>query len=390
MVPQLATRAAPGRWFAGDLHVHATGASNDTGGDSHPAEIMRVARARDLDFIVLTDHSNSTGSDPDTLDEDPDLFNQGPEFTHWDEAAELSNTSFLMMVGNEISPVSEDMREPTGHIGCLPRPGPTFRRDIEFSDRPRGQVTGGEALAQAREAGCYTVLNHPFGIAPWIAYDWTSRDYDAIEVWNGGLNFDVADEDALKAWACDLSLGGRPALVGGSDNHRVHIEPPGQLLDPALGEPTTWIWAEALEQASLMSGLQGGHTSVSDTGTPLELDIFDQDGAWLAMQGDSFDGTRGRWLRLRGEAANTSEPRSLVIYEIIPDTCQDAREPGRIIAPMPGWRVLYEESVTTGDIEVIRPIRGQRGHAIFGGIIPTGAVSSQHLGVSLSGAVYAE
>jgi len=83
-------RPPAGEWLLGDLHVHATGASNDTGGDSHPAAIAQRAKEMGLDFVVLTDHSNSTGSDPSTTDEDPILFNQGPEFVFWDEAAALS------------------------------------------------------------------------------------------------------------------------------------------------------------------------------------------------------------------------------------------------------------------------------------------------------------
>lgn len=92
----------PGEWLLGDFHVHATGASNDTGGDSWPADIKRVAKERGLDFLVLTDHSNSTGSDASTTEEDPALFNQGPEFPYWDLCDSLSEAgTFLMIDGNE-------------------------------------------------------------------------------------------------------------------------------------------------------------------------------------------------------------------------------------------------------------------------------------------------
>src|SRR5690606_15787840 len=76
--PPFSPRNISGQWWAGDFHVHATGASNDTGGDSLPEDIAMVAQQRGLDFVVLTDHSNSTGSDPSTTDEDPLLFNMGP------------------------------------------------------------------------------------------------------------------------------------------------------------------------------------------------------------------------------------------------------------------------------------------------------------------------
>ena len=277
--PALAERPKTGQWFAGDLHVHATGASNDTGGDSFPNAIQEMAILRGLSFVVLTDHSNSTGSDPSTTEEDPELFNMGPEFPYLDQVKALSSAEFLMLDGNELSPVSEDMSGPTGHIGCIPRPGPGFDASVAFIDRPRGSVTGaGRSWNRHDTPGASTILNHPYALAPWIAYDWTSTGYDAVEVWNGGLQFDRYDYEGLKAWACDLAQGRSPTLVGGSDNHRVNIEPPGEPADPALGVPSTWLWTSSLTQDALVDALDRGRTSVSDTPGPLELDIFNERG----------------------------------------------------------------------------------------------------------------
>lgn len=156
----------PGAWYRGDVHVHATGASNDTGGDSFPKDIAAMAQKRGLHFVVLTDHSNSTGSDPSTRDEDPKLFNKGPEFPYWEKAAALSVPGkFLLISGNEISPVSKDEKAPRGHIGCLPQDLKTFDRSGAFVDRPKGDVTGGSALEQAKKRGCFSVLNHPYAPA---------------------------------------------------------------------------------------------------------------------------------------------------------------------------------------------------------------------------------
>jgi hypothetical protein len=121
-----------GQWYRGDLHVHATDASNDTGGDSYPSDIKQKAQEAGLDFVVLTDHSNSTGSDPDTTYEDPALFNMGPEFPYWDSAAMLTDLgNFLMICGNELSP-RHPGSEPTGHIGCLPFNLNTFDQNYVF------------------------------------------------------------------------------------------------------------------------------------------------------------------------------------------------------------------------------------------------------------------
>src|SRR5687767_10739171 len=32
-----------GKWYVGDMHVHTTGASNDTDGESYPEDVKRVA-----------------------------------------------------------------------------------------------------------------------------------------------------------------------------------------------------------------------------------------------------------------------------------------------------------------------------------------------------------
>ena len=133
--PNLGERTRTGVWYAGDLHVHATGASNDTGGDSFPETIRDVAILRGLDFVVLTDHSNSTGSDPTTRDEDPALFNSGPEFPFTERAASVPAIfdAGWQRVKSRLSRHGVTQ----GHIGCIPRPGPGFD-DAVYRSSARG------------------------------------------------------------------------------------------------------------------------------------------------------------------------------------------------------------------------------------------------------------
>jgi hypothetical protein len=193
--------------------VHASGASNDTGGENWPSAIKQVAQQRGLAFIVLTDHSNSVGSDVDALAEDPALFNRGPEFAYTSQAESLTAADSLMLSGSKISPRSEGFAEPNGHIGCIPTVA-TVQWSGAFVHRPRGRVSGALVLTQAQAAGCFRIIHHPYAFARWLAFDWTAFDYEAIEVWNGGLGYDVSDHHALGAWACDLSNGRWPTLVG--------------------------------------------------------------------------------------------------------------------------------------------------------------------------------
>jgi hypothetical protein len=387
--PAWGPRGIDGQWWPGDLHVHATGASNDTGGDSSPEAIAAKARERGLTWVVLTDHSNSTGSDPSTRDEDPALFNMGPEFPYWARVAELSGPDFVMVDGNEISPVEDEPPAPRGHIGCAPRDRASFDRDVVFVDRPKGEVTGGAVLAQALGAGCFATVNHPFGPAQWIAYDWTSRDYDAMEVFNGGAGYDRADANALKAWACDHALGKRTTLVGGSDNHRVNIEPPGTALDPPLGHPATWIFAPRLDWEVLVGGLAAGRTSASDTGAPLELDVYDAQRAWLGLTGDAVPAARAAWLRVRGRAAAEPQPRLLRVYRVPAGACADHRTVGEMTPPDVAWTRLAEQPVEAGDLDVALEVTLTAGDTLFATLAPADAVLL-HYGVALSGAVTAE
>lgn len=392
--PPLAPRGRAGRWFAADLHVHATGASNDTGGDSDPASIRRVAIERGLQVVLLTDHSNATGSDPSTRDEDPALFNMGPEFPLWEQARALSDDAFLMIDGNELSPVSPGERGPTGHIGCAPRDLTSFdHTGIVFTDRPRGAVSGADMIAQARAAGCFATLNHPFGPSSWVSFDWTSRGYDAMEVWNGGAGFDASDRDAVNAWMCDLALGKRTVAVGGSDNHRVHQENPGTLLNPPIGLPITWIWAEALRWDALMPHLEAGRVNITDTGAPLEVDVYAADGAWLGMAGDEIATDEARWMRVAGALPATlpntypAGERTLRVLHIAPGACEDLRAVGQRTAPQVAQRVVHEAAISPdGAFALTIPLDPQPGAYIVS--MPAARTGATPSGGAISNAIF--
>lgn len=330
----------PGTWLAGDLHVHSTGASNDTGGDSTPEEIARVARERGLFFVVLTDHSNSTGSDPTTTAEDPALFNMGPEFPYWDRAAAVSEPGrFLMVDGNEVSPVAGGDRptEPRGHIGCVPADLATFDRSGAFVDRPRGDVTGGECLAQARARDCFAVVNHPYG-TPWTSYDWTSSDYVAMEIWNGTAGLDDFDRAGHAAWRCDLLAGKHVTPIGSSDNHRVHQAPPGTVLEPALGFPSTSVLATEPTWPAIVEALRAGRVALHEGESLALVDGYDR-----ALR--HAEDTSMRWIRLRGGLdARGGRARLRLVHTT---SCDDPR-PSVARTPVPTETLLLERVIEPG------------------------------------------
>jgi len=388
--PLFGERTLPGRWWVGDLHVHASGASNDTGGESTPEALKARALEQGLDFLVLTDHSNSTGSDPSTTEEDPLLFNLGPEFPFWGKAAQLSDAQFLMIDGNEMSPTDDGLGyKSRGHIGCYPRNLQTFDPDVAFIDRPRGVVSGADTIEQARAAGCYVTVNHPMGPTSWVAFDWSSRDYDALEVYNGGAGWDFYDDQSLKAYMCDLALGKDVKLVAGSDNHRVAIDYPGSVTNPPLGYPQVRVWAENLEWQELIAGMDAGHVSVSDNHVAFEFDVYSSTGAWLGFGGDTIDVNSAAWFRVRGSTQGAgAKPRVLTIFEVPSGSCDDTRSAEIGPAPEPRVIVVAQKTVDAdNDFDFAFGVTLNAGSAYLATLLPEGDRGSMRFGVGLSNAI---
>ena len=258
-------------WFSVDLHVHSSLGSNDTDGLGTPDALASKMQELNLDYVALTDHSNAQGS-MECADVE-DCPNQGPEQT-------TGNWGDHVWLASEISPraTEENMNNPTGHIGCIPLS--TSFSEVTFVDRPFGTVNGGDAIDQCHEVGGWAILNHPFGPTSWVAFDWSSEDFDAIELFNGGAGFDYSDWQALIYWEAYLAERSREddidswlVPIAASDSHRWSTESPGTLLDPALGWPRTWVGVP--ENASTLTpmDISKGLVYLGDPSTHLRYQI---------------------------------------------------------------------------------------------------------------------
>jgi hypothetical protein len=343
---------AGGMWVAGDLHVHATGASHDTDDLSYPADIKRMALERGLNFVVLTDHSDATGCEKGVIA--PECMNVGPEFPYWDEAIALSEPGvFLMADGNEVSPIQAEKKddpgyppsEPRGHLGCIPKglgPFGGTAPGFAFVDRPVGDVAGGQNVEVIHGIGGLAVVHHPFNIAVWTEYDWTSMEYDALEIWNGGLRFDDGDADGMSAWLCDWSKGKRTIPTGSSDCHRVGTPlQSDNLMDVALGQARTSVYAKEFTWPGVIEGLTAGHVVVHDFDNMLELWAFDESGTFLGMPGDEIKVVKGDTVRfvIRGHQRRGAK---VLLSSVKPGSCVDHREPGGTKPPSIEITDLFE------------------------------------------------
>ena len=221
------------RWFQGDLHVHDL-----ESGDAVPTldEVAAFARARGLDFVVLSDH--------DTISQDDflvDLQSRWPDL--------------LLIPGIEYTTYQ-------GHAGAI---GAT-----EWVDHRLGQpdATIQAAAAAIHGQGALLSVNHPtldlgdacIGCA-W-ALDLDPAEIDAMEIVTGGWSpvggLFYAGNVAL--WESWLDEGARIAAVGGSDDHRAG-EGTGSFDSP-IGSPTTLVWAEELSAQGILDGIRAGLTVV--------------------------------------------------------------------------------------------------------------------------------
>jgi hypothetical protein len=131
-------------------------------------------------------------------------------------------------------------------------------------------VSGGDAVTQCLAAGGWAIVNHPHAFAGWIEYDWTSEDFDALEVYNGGTRFDPWDAEGLAEWE-QRRLEGRDVVpVGGSDCHRWGTAAPGDVLNSVLGWPTTHVHVRDGEGP--IEALLAGRVVIAEPGTTLSLE----------------------------------------------------------------------------------------------------------------------
>ena len=329
-----------GQWYGTDLHSHTVHGSNDTDALSDAASVHAMAVERGLSLVVITDHSNSAGSLECETGDVEDCPNQGPEFP----ALEFVGDEYSRLaVGVEISPVAslDATFDPTGHIGCVPTTSGGFADVVEpVIDRPAGAITGGEGVGWCHGNGGFAIVNHPYALAPWIEFDWTSFEYDALEVFNGGARFDAGDRDTLLAWACDVSEGRQVVPVGGSDTHTIATPtPPPGLLDQALGYPTTWVWSDNGDVDSLLGALTSGRTVVGDPNTRLDMVAFNEDIA--VGPGESIDGA----VQVRVEVETEASGLILSVVDLADGVCVEDGRSVPVVEPI----VLGQWPITAGE-----------------------------------------
>ncbi len=237
-------KAGPG-WYRGDFHshsAHSDGSCDSLGGQKVPCPVfltLQAAKARGLDFIVLSDH-NAT--------------------SQYDAERELQPyfDTLLLIPGREITTFH-------GHANVF---GTT-----EFVPFRLGtpEVPDMKAMiATVHAKGALISINHP--TAPsgeaCMGCGWTApvdfSQVDAIEAVNGGSVHGQGGRvegpvDGTPFWQARLNEGFHLTAIGGSDNHDATGAPAQRSV---VGQPTTVIHADNLSQAALFDGIKKGRVFI--------------------------------------------------------------------------------------------------------------------------------
>jgi len=274
------------RWWRGDLHMHTV----HSDGDWTIPELISSARDTGLDFIVITDHNNSSHH------AEIDRLNKGLKHP-------------LVMRGEEITTYG-------GHTNAWGLASGTW---IDFRVHPGDAARMSKIAAETHRSGAIISINHPFALCGGCSWTYQAAvpDFDAIEIWNGP--WDATDEMALKMWDQILQSGRRITAIASSDSHR--------SLNP-IGQPTTHVSAKVLSQALLLEGIRQSHVYLTDKAAGPVVTF----GAQLAT-----DKLPARWAI--GDEVHLNVPetiRFLIATEIVPpDATVSLISNGRVVRSFP-------------------------------------------------------
>ena len=246
------------RWYAGDLHVHSR-----ESGDASPTmdEVAAFARSRGLDFVEYSEHNTVSQLDffGDVQPRHPDvLMLPGVEFTTY--AGHANGIGATRYVDHRLGYAGWTLDDAIAQFAT---------QDVVFSLNHPLLDLGQTCI------GC--AWKHPF-----------PRDQTgAVEIGTGGFDKTglIFGKNTIAWWERLVAQGLHLAPVGGSDDHSGGTGTGS--FDSSIGSPTTMVYADALDAASIVDGVRKGHTVVKLQGpTDPMVDLL----IGNAMVGDTVKG----------------------------------------------------------------------------------------------------
>ncbi len=247
---------AGARWLMGALHAHTL----HSDGTVTPAELMRLAREAQFDFVAITDHNNTTHT------YDPSLENMERE-------VRLKADTTGPLLEGPLRIVGEEVTTPGGHANVWGlKPG----HWVDFRVSPEDKRIG-ELVAAARRLGGLFSINHPASECVGCGWDHdVVEGIEAIEIFNG-RHGEV--EKALAIWDRLLVAGRKITGVGSSDWHTAP-----NPLDVA----NVRVFAESLTEQAILSAIRGGRVIVMGRGRDDTPEVVVRAGNTAARGGESL------------------------------------------------------------------------------------------------------
>ena len=212
------------RLLKGDTHMHTLGSD----GTLSVEGVAQLGKHLGLDFIFVTDHNNYAHNFQNVEVEGITVI-PGTEWTHY-----------------------------KGHAGLL---GVKKPFESAFCVNTLAEVQA--KLTEAKRNGALLVLNHPF--CPNCGWKWgmDNVEYDAIEIWNGGVSLST-NMKCMEWWHEQLQNNRKIPVVGGSDFHRLEAL-------RLIGMPCTCVYAKSNTSEDIVQAIRNGNSYISLSATGPDL-----------------------------------------------------------------------------------------------------------------------
>jgi hypothetical protein len=251
--PSAPARGEAPRWYMGALHTHTL----HSDGTVTPAELMRMMREANFDFVAITDHNNTTHT-----------YELGPQYP--------TGARPLWIVGEEVT-------TPGGHASVWGlHPGDW----VDFRVSP-GDPRIADLVAATRRLGGLLSINHP--ASECLACGWTHDFVDGIEgiEISNGRHGEL--QNALAIWDALLRKGRRMTGVGSSDWHSAP-----NPIDTA----NVRVLAPALTVDAILTAIRRGHVIVMRRARDQTPQIAIRAGTKAAQIGESLTVAAGETLTI--------------------------------------------------------------------------------------------
>lgn len=272
-------------WYCGDTHYHSEYTDTNFAGGvwgelGAPIEAtLEVARVLDLDWLIVTDHSNSFNAH----------INNNKS---WSNFKQDCNDYSNCLIGEEVN-----CRTPlSGNWLGNSLPGNHFLAyDINTGLLDNGQENVpycSEIINNVSQQGGFGYVAHPESEMDYVVVDilmaWHnySLPFKGLEIWNEEISNDL--NEGLEKWK-DILLGrnglksGRVFISAGSDAH-------GDL-NSKFGKEYTCVYVSSYSKQNIFDGLEKGNSFISNNGA-LVFSINN------TLIGNEINITKGNQVRL--------------------------------------------------------------------------------------------